>query len=224
MCLFVYSQSCNFNQSSNVKYLLLICFFFGLLSCSENDQTGFTIRHTDTDIGEVVRDASGKEYPGLDPEGVPYCGPFWGRKFCRFLKKYDETIWADAENYYGDFPDITFSNFPSGNNYFISFYTLDSIASYCEGWKAGETTYNGVKWNIDFKEDKEDHLWFDYEYYGFSEEIEYTITYKYEVIDNLLHYSSSEGQSFIFHPSDKNYSKDLIETDAINELDGCIFY
>ena len=32
---------------------------------------------------------------------------------------------------------------------------------------------------------------------------EYTITYKYEVIDGLLHFSNSEDQSFIFHPSKK---------------------
>ena len=33
------------------------------------------------------------------------------------------------------------------------------------------------------KKDEEDILWFDLDYYGSSQEIEYTITYKYEVID-----------------------------------------
>ena len=45
-----------------------------------------------------------------------------------------------------------------------------------------------------------------------GQEIEYTITYKYKVIDGLLHFSNSEGQEFIFHPSVKNYSRELIET------------
>ena len=66
-------------------------------------------------------------------------------------------------------------------------------------------------------------MWFDYDYYGFSEEIEYTISYKYEVIDGLLHFSNSEDQSFIFHPSDKNYSRELIDTDEIIEQEGCLF-
>ena len=49
------------------------------------------------------------------------------------------------------------------------------------------------------------------------------IFYKYEVIDGLLHFSNSEGQSFIFHKSDKNYSKGLIDTDEIIEQEGCLF-
>ena len=40
----------------------------------------------------------------------------------------------------------------------------------------------------------------------------------------LLHFSNTEGQEFIFHPSDKNYSKDIVDTDEIIELDGCMFY
>ena len=72
-------------------------------------------------------------------------------------------------------------------------------------------------------QDEEDVLWFDLDYYGTSKEIEYTITYKYKVIDGLLHFSNSEGQSFIFHPSDKNYSRGLIDTGEIIEQDGCLF-
>ena len=40
----------------------------------------------------------------------------------------------------------------------------------------------------------------------------------------LLHFSNTEGQEFIFHPSDKNYSKDFLETDNIIEQEGCTFY
>ena len=59
-------------------------------------------------------------------------------------------------------------------------------------------------------------IWFDYDYYGFSEEIEYTITYKYEVIDGLLHFSRTK--------IDKNYSKDFIDTGEIIVSEGCMFY
>ena len=64
---------------------------------------------------------------------------------------------------------------------------------------------------------------FPLDYYGSSQEIEYTITYKYEVIDGLLNFSNTEGQKFIFHPSDKNYSRDLIESGEIIEQEGCLF-
>ena len=68
-------------------------------------------------------------------------------------------------------------------------------------------------------------MWFEYDYYGSSEEIEYSITYKYEVIDGLLHFSSTEGegQTFIFHPSEKKYSEDFLDTDEIIRLEGCLF-
>ena len=170
----------------------------------------------------IVTDRFGVQYPTLDPSRI-YCGPGWGEKFCLFLHKYDETIWADADNYYSDYSDIKFLNFNT-NLFFISFYTLDSTTSYCEGWQLGETTYDGKKWNIEIKKDQEDVLWFDYEYYGSKEEIEYTITYKYEVIDGLLHFSSSNGQEFVFHPSERDYSKDSVNTDEIIELEGCMFY
>ena len=53
--------------------------------------------------------------------------------------------------------------------------------------------------------------------------MEYTTTYKYEVIDGLLHFSNTEGQEFIFYPSDKNYSRELIDTGEIIEQEGCLF-
>ena len=108
-------------------------------------------------------------------------------------------MWADTENYYSDFSDIQFLNII----YFISFFDINKYVSYCKGWRPGENTYDGIKWNIKIKKNEWDEFWFDYEYYGTSQEIEYTITYKYEVIDGLLHFSNTEGQEFIFHPSNK---------------------
>lgn len=203
-----------------MKKLPLLFLVFVLLSCSESHKD---IEHPEFGEQDFVTDASGVQYPGLDPPSYQYCGPGWGAKFCRFLSKYDGTIWADAENYYSDFSDIKFAKFSSGNH-FISFFNLDSIVSYCEGWKLGETTYGGIKWNIEIKRDEEDILWFEYHYYGSSEEIEYTITYKYEVIDGLLHFSSTEGQTFIFHPSERNYSEDFVDTGEIIVLEGCMFH
>ena len=202
-----------------MKKLLLLFSFFVLFSCLKRD---IEIEQLEFGQQDIVTDASGLEYPSLDPTVISYCGQGWGRKFCRFLSKYDGTIWADAENYYSDFSDIKFSKF-SNDPYFISFFNLDSIASYCEGWKLGETTYDGIKWNIEIKKDKEDEFWFAYDYYGSSEEIEYSITYKYEVIDGLLHFSSSEGQTFIFNPSERNYTQDFVDTDEIIRLEGCMF-
>ena len=138
----------------------------------------------------------------------------------RFLSKYDDTMWADTENYYSDFSDIKFERH---GPVFISFLNIDKDVSYCKGWKKEENIYDGIKWYITIKKDEEDILWFDLDYYGSSQEIEYTITYKYEVIDGLLHFSNTEEQKFIFHPSDKNYSKGLIDTDEIIELEGCMF-
>jgi hypothetical protein len=139
----------------------------------------------------------------------------------KFLFKYDETMWADTENYFSSFSDIKFEN--AGSGFFISFFNIDKDVSYCKGWKKEENTYEGKKWNIKMKNDEWDILWFDYEYYGTSQEIEYTITYKYEVIDGLLHFSSSDNQTFIFSPSDKNYSRELIDTGKIIEQEGCLF-
>jgi len=138
----------------------------------------------------------------------------------RFLSKYDETMWADTENYYSDFSDIKFEG---SGPVFISFFNIDKDVSYCNGWKKEENIYDGIKWYITIKKDEEDILWFDLDYYGSSQEIEYTITHKYEVIDSLLHFSNTEGQEFIFHPSNKNYSRELIDTGKIIEQEGCLF-
>ena len=138
----------------------------------------------------------------------------------RFLSKYDDTMWADTENYYSDFSDIKFER---SGPVFISFFNIDNDISYCKGWKKEENIYDGIKWYITIKKDEEDVLWFDLDYYGTGQEIEYTITYKYEVIDGLLHFSNTEGQEFIFHPSDKNYSRGLIDTGEIIEQEGCLF-
>ena len=138
----------------------------------------------------------------------------------RFLSKYDETMWADTENYYSDFSDIKFER---SGPVFISFFNIDKDVSFCNGWKKEENIYDGIKWYITIKKDEEDILWFDLDYYGSTQEIEYTITYKYEVIDGLLHFSNNEGQKFIFHPSDKNYSRELIDSGKIIEQEGCLF-
>ena len=145
----------------------------------------------------------------------------------KFLSKYDETMWADTENYFSSFSDIKFDidiRFFNVAEHFISFFNIGKDISYCKGWKKGENTYDGKKWNIKIKKDEWDILWFDYEYYGTSQEIEYTITYKYEVIDSLLHFSNSEGQKFIFHPSNKIYSRQSIDTGEIIEQEGCLFF
>jgi hypothetical protein len=205
-----------------MKNLPFLFLFFALSSCFESDITPL-VREPSDQLGPriVVTDVYGKEYPSLDPSKI-YCGPGWGAKMCHFLHKHDGTIWTDAENYYSEFSDVKFSNF--WGPFFISFFDIDSTASYCEGWKLGEITQNGAKSDITIRIDREDMFWFDYDYYGTSEDIEYTITYKYEVIDGLLHFSSSDGQSFIFHPSERGYTEDSIETDEIIESGGCLFY
>ncbi len=138
----------------------------------------------------------------------------------RFLSKYDDTMWADTENYYSNFSDIKFERH---GPVFISFFNIDKDVSYCKGWKKEENIYDGIKWYITIKNDEEDVLWFDLDYYGTGQEIEYTTIYKYEVIDGLLHFSNTEGQEFIFYPSDKNYSRELIDTGEIIEQEGCLF-
>ena len=188
-----------------------------MFSCFKSDIVQYGKKNTNPPT-----DASGLQYSGIGgaDDRLIVCNPAsLGRKFCRFLRKYDNTIWADTENYYSDFSDIQFLN----GVYFVSFFNIDKDVSYCKGWRPGENTYDGIKWNIEIKRDEVDIFWFDYDYYGFSDEIEYTITYKYEVIDSLLHFSNTEGQEFVFHPSDKNYSKDFIDTGEIIQLEGCTF-
>ncbi len=207
-----------------MKQLPLLFLFFIFFSCAEGEVEQIESGQQSGQYGQedVATDASGRQYPGLDPNEI-YCGPGWGRKFCRFLRKHDGTIWADAENYYSDFSAIKFSNFNVDDLYFISFFKLDPITSYCKGWKKGENFSDGIKWEINIKRDQEDVFSFDYDYYGTSEEIEYTITYKYEVIDGLLHFSSTDDQTFIFHPSERNYSADAVDTEEIILLEGCLF-
>ena len=145
----------------------------------------------------------------------------------KFLSKYDETMWADTENYFSSFSDIKFDidiRFFNAAEHFISFFNIGEDISYCKGWKKGDNTFDGIKWNIKIKKDEWDEFWFDYDYYGTSNEIENSITYKYEVIDSLLYFSNTDGQEFIFHPSDKNYSKDFIDTGEILVSEGCTFY
>lgn len=212
-----------------MKKLFLLCLFFALFSCLEKDielddfeyNSQDYIKQNTSQTDLIPTDAAGLQYPALDPPSYQYCGAGWGRKFCRFLTKYDETIWADTENYYSDFSDIKFSKFY--DLHFISFFNLDNNVSYCKGWKLGETIYDGIKWNIEIKKDEVDVLWFEYYYYGSSQEIEYSITYKYEVIDGLLTFSSTGGQTFIFHPSEKKYAEDFLDTDEIVYLEGCQF-
>ena len=188
-----------------------------MFSCLKSDIVQYGKKNTNPPT-----DASGLQYNGIGgaDDRLIVCNPGGlGRKFCRFLRKYDNTFWADTENYYSDYPDIQFLN----TGYFISFFKIDKDISYCKGWMPGENNYDGIKWNIDIKRDEEDKFWFDYDYYGTSNEIEYSILYKYEVIDSLLHFSSSDDQSFIFSLSGKNYSEDFIDTGEIIQLEGCTF-
>ena len=150
---------------------------------------------------------NGQVYPTAPRSYTNFCAV---PKNCKFLFKYDHTFWSDTENYSSDFSSVRFLNL---NNNFISFFDISSDVSYCKGWRPGENTYDGIKWNIEIKRDEEDIFWFDYEYYGTSQEIEYTILYKYEVIDSLLHFSNSEGDSLIFY-----------RTDEIKDFVDCMFY
>ncbi len=187
-----------------------------MISCFKTDIVQYGSKNLDP-----ATFASGQQLPTKPKDLTYFCNPAGlGRKGCKFLSKYDGTIWADKENYYSDFSDIQFLNIA----YFISFFDINNDVSYCKGWRPGENNYDGIKWNIKIKKNEWDEFWFDYEYYGTSQEIKYTITYKYEVIDGLLHFSNTEGQEFIFHPSDKNYSKDIVDTGEIIELEGCMFY
>ena len=187
-------------------FILFLCLL--MLSCYKTDVLQYQTWNLDP-----MTKVSGLQVNRLQRQ----YNAFYGN---RFLSKYDESIWADTENYYSDFSDIKFER---SGPVFISFFNIDKDVSYCKGWKKEENIYDGIKWYITIKKDEEDILWFDLDYYGSSQEIEYTITYKYEVIDGLLHFSNTEGQKFIFHPSDKNYSRELIDTGEIIEQEGCLF-
>ena len=187
-------------------FILFLCLL--MLSCYKTDVVQYQTWNLDP-----MTKVSGLQVNRLQRQ----YNAFYGN---RFLSKYDESIWVDTENYYSDFSDIKFER---SGPVFISFFNIDKDVSYCNGWKKEENIYDGIKWYITIKKDEEDILWFDLDYYGSSQEIEYTITYKYEVIDGLLHFSNTEGQKFIFHPSDKNYSRELIDTGEIIEQEGCLF-
>ena len=107
-----------------MKKLLLLFVLLVLSSCFNSGVQPYGSELSENQ--NIVTSASGVQYPNLDPPAYQYCGPGWGRKMCRFLSKYDETTWADPDNYYGTFSDIRFSNF-SDNEYFISFF--NSFAS-----------------------------------------------------------------------------------------------
>ena len=190
-----------------MKKLLIISITAIFFSCFKTDIVQYGSANTDP-----ATFASGQQLPTKPKNLTYFCNPAGlGRKGCKFLSKYDGTIWADTENYYSDFSDIQFLNIA----YFISFFDINNDVSYCRGWRTGENILDEKKWDIKITKDEWDELWFDYDYYGASDDIEYTITYKYEVIDSLLHFSNTEGQEFIFHPSDKNYSKDIVDTGEI---------
>ena len=195
-------------------FILFLC--LSMFSCYKADIVQYGSANTDP-----ATFASGQQLPTRQSNYTTFCNPATlGRKGCKFLSKYDGTMWADTENYYSDFSDIQFLNWI----YFVSFFDINNDVSYCRGWRTGENILDEKKWDIKITKDEWDELWFDYDYYGASDDIEYTITYKYEVIDSLLHFSNTEGQEFIFHPSDKNYSKDIVDTGEIIELVGCMFY
>ena len=136
-----------------------------------------------------------------------------------FLEKHSDTVWADPDDYYGKLPDVKFSD----QSPFISFFDISPRLSYCESLSEGETIYDGVKWNIVITKNDEDTLEFEYSYYGFDDELEYTIVHLYSVANNLLIYSNSTSESFVFHPSQKNYSIDSLDTEEIISLQGCSF-
>ena len=195
-------------------FISFLCFV--MLSCFKTDIVQYGSKNLDP-----ATFASGQQLPTAQQSYTRFCNPGGlGRKGCKFLAKYDNTFWSDIENYYSDFSDVHFLNWV----YFVSFFDINNDVSYCRGWRTGENILDEKKWDIKITKDEWDELWFDYDYYGASDDIEYTITYKYEVIDSLLHFSNTEGQEFIFHPSDKNYSKDIVDTGEIIELVGCMFY
>ena len=200
-------------KSLSFLVLLLTC-----VSCWSDDLP--VIESEQSVPANVVTDVYGRQYPTLDPN-VIYCGPGWGAKMCHFLYKHDGTTWTDADSYYSEFPDVKFSNF--WDPHFISFFTVDSTASHCEAWKLGETESDGLKWDIRIKIDQEDRFWFDYNYYGTSEEIEYTTTYKYDVVDGVLHFSSTDGRNYTLRPSERNYSEEALDTEEIVRSEGCLF-
>lgn len=193
---------------------LFLCLAF--IACLKNELKQYE------DGNDPAIDRSGRQYNFLDATRLTYCGPGWGRKFCRFLANHDGTIWTDPDHDYSDYSDLRFSNFTS-DPYFISFFQLDSLISYCSGWKLGETIEAGLKRRIEIKKDEEDVFWFELANYDVNEELENKILHKYEVIEGLLHFSTSEGQNFVFHPTEKEYTLTGLGTAEISIMEGCLF-
>ena len=185
-----------------MKKILLLIPFFIISSCFKSDIVQSQTANTDP-----ASMNNGQVYPTAPRSYTSFCN---APKNCKFLFKYDYTFWSDTENYPSDFSSVRFLN---AGPYFISFFNIDKDISYCKGWKKGDNTSGAIKWNIKIKKDEWDEFWFDYDYYGTDQEIEYTITYRYEVIDSLLHFSNSEGDSLIFYRTDE--TKDFVD---------CMFY
>jgi len=142
---------------------------------------------------------------------------------CRFLRKYDGTTWVAFGNGESYLPDVSFSNF-SGTPYFISFFSLDTSVSICRGWKLGESnSSDGSKYTVDIRQDDLEVFSFVYRYYGFDDMLDSTTVYKYEVIDGLLLFSSSDGREGTFQPSTRTYSRDSLNTEEIVKREGCFF-
>lgn len=122
-----------------------------------------------------------------------------------------------------NFPTSSFSTLHQTLILFLSFFQLDSITSYCNGWKLGENSQDGLKWEIKIKKDEEDIFWFSVVHYDSNDALESSTLHKYEVIDGLLHFSTSDWQTFIFYPSEKNYAEDTVGTEEIRVMEGCMF-
>ena len=79
-----------------MKKIFVTASCFIIFSCFKTDIVQFEKKNK-----LAPRDASGLQYGAIggmtdtaiicDPAGL-------GRKFCRFLRKYDNTFWADTEN------------------------------------------------------------------------------------------------------------------------------
>ena len=196
----------------------------GVISCAEGDDG----RLEPDPVAQpscinVVTDAYGRKYPSLEPPSSQYCGPGWGRKMCRFLRKYDGTKWVDVGNGDNHLPDVSFSNF-SGSPYFISFFSLDTSVAMCRGWKLGESnTADGANYTIDIRQDDEEVFSFVFRYYGLGNSLQYTTVYKYEVRDGLLYFSSSDGRQGTYRPSERSYFKDSLGIREVVKREGCFF-
>ena len=102
-------------------FILFLC--LSMFSCYKADIIQYGSANTDP-----ATFASGQQLPTKQKDLTYFCNPAGlGRKFCRFLRKYDNTFWADTENYYSDFSDIQFLN----SIYFISFFDINTNISYC---------------------------------------------------------------------------------------------